>query len=217
MKLLKRYIAVYLLLFNLIISNTCNYFQNNSKANFFNNAEQRSFFNQLSITPERLMFSDSIYFGYDIEFSFWVETNFNRESKILDGKLFFKENAIYYICDSIPSQLKLFDFSSKLDTSTIKFPLNGRILNAKQLSNHYKWNHKVSSKICKLKIYDTDFLVSGDALTIFCSKEFGIIGAYVSYISTSNSKEYIISYVGDILIFNHDLNSIFFERYNGVD
>jgi hypothetical protein len=199
------------------MSSTCESNQTDCQAVFFNNAEQRSFFNQLLITPERLIFSDSIYCGYDIEFSFWVETHFGRESKILDGKLFFKNNAIYYRYDSIPSDFKLFDFSSKVDSSIRKFPIDKRILNAKQLSNHYKWNQKISSKICKLKIYETSLLVNGDALTIFCSKEFGITGSYVSYIRASDSKEYILSYVGDILIFNHNLDNLFFERFNGVD
>jgi hypothetical protein len=202
----------------LVIWIKCSLDNQDCHPDFFEKADSNIFFDQVFIDPIPVPILDTMYCGYTIKFLFWVDTSLGNKKEIFVGKIYYNNDAIYYQPDSNNLNFKLFDFSSNIDTNSRLIPINRQMLEAKQLGFHYKWNCIASPKICKLVIYDVGFLYDHDDLTILASKDYGIVGVYISYRKKSEiKKEYIISYIGDILIFNQDLNTIMFERFYGYE
>jgi len=193
---------------------------------FFRHYKENQLCGLIRITPELLKTRDSVSCSYRIIFPFWEEVDrVDNPRFVFNGYLTSVGNMVYYSLEDDTASNKIFDFSTTIkpdhkDTSLLFLKINDVAKQHKIMLDAIDYHRPLKSMIFKYKLMGISLLNPNDNLTILVSPNHGIIGAYVSFINSGsilNGKEYVVTYIGDIMPFSLFRSGAIFEKFQGYE
>lgn len=195
-----------LLLLPILLFSTCTEApERTCTPDFFQEYANTPILSSLKMYPQHFTENGEDRCGMYIDFKFWLGPDSGKK-QIFKGLLVSHGDSVLYRRDGDSTFCKLFDFSfvspkdSSNNTSTIPWKDSTRTMVV--TDNNYQIS--TNSSILEYKIQGLGLFDVTETLTLYVSRDFGIIGAYVSLppYSDKYNQQIIVAYMGDIMLYN---------------